>query len=188
MNRGGERRAHPRVAKGGFTLVELIISMGILAALIGLVVAVILTAFSNYDRGARLTDAKQKTQAIYTFCQQNLAEATAVYIGSVPAGSTAEHVIEFKDGRLFFGSSSATTEDLYGENFYAGCEVRVSVYCSRGDVVHLTVELWDPREGKVLYKREGAFRLSGLSLLGKTVHGAPSEAAPASNPVIYFSS
>ncbi|MCL2817202.1 MAG: type II secretion system GspH family protein [Clostridiales bacterium] len=186
MSGGGERRARFRAATGkrGFTLVELIVSMGIMTALIGLVIAVIMAAFGNYDRGARLTDAKQKVQSIYNFCERRLAEASAVSINPAVAPGT-ESVIYVSGGHLFFGTPGSSAVDIFGSEFYAGHEVRILVYCE-GTVMHLTVELRDTRENKLLYVREGAFSLSGLRLAGKTVTNPPAAANPAVNPRIYF--
>ncbi len=165
--------------KKGFTLVELIVSLGLLSVVIALTCAILLSVFNHYSKDATMTEAQEIGDTASQWLTDQLRYATELEISDKAAVNTYNTAVQVKEGNLCYWRTDDTSnvENLYGEQFYYGMSINTEAYIKDGRWLTIITYV-DDREGQNLYKKERTFEIINMSLAQKESELRPDGTAP----------
>ncbi|MDO4541570.1 MAG: type II secretion system protein [Bacillota bacterium] len=152
----------------GFTLVEIIVSLGILVAFIALTCAILLSVFGHFGRNAAMTQGKEIGDTVAQCLDDQLRYATELEITDDPQVSSYNTAYQVKDGNLFYWKTddSTQTKNYYGQDFYHGMTVETTVQVKNGRWLTLTVVVYKS-DGSKVYTTENTYEIINMALAEK---------------------
>lgn len=121
--------------KKGFTLIELVIVVGLLTTLILGVTAIFRPMIATFQKSAAVTDLKDKAQAITSQFTEPLKTAGGIVVSA--SGSPSDYEDEYRREALVIGLEDGylvvrnypdgPTQPLYSEAYYDGYRVNIKL-------------------------------------------------------------
>lgn len=152
----------------GFTLVELIVSIGLLVVVIALTCSIILSVFNHYGKESQITEAKNIGDTVSQWLNDQLRYATELEITDDTKVNTYDTAIQTQKGNLFYWKTdqAESAQNLYGENFYFGTTVETKAKVKDDRWLTLTVVVYDS-QGDVAYTKENTYEIINMGVAAK---------------------
>lgn len=155
-----------RNSSGGFTLVELIVSVAVLFILLAGILTIIMPGFRFFGTMDKITSAKMISNTLYGYIEDRVRYATELTLGS---GGGSE-ILRVEDGRLTDSAGQAPSED-----FYDGMTVEITFGGSRSWLLSVAIAVLD-QDGEVIHTQTNTVRLVNLELAAKEISGSADDA------------
>lgn len=131
-------------SSGGFTLVEILVAGLIMAIALTFAGGILLASFNLTSHSAAVNEAKMIGDTVYNRVSEKLIYVANLQIEDGQDTSTAPkygNSMRVVGGRLLVKTGSGQENNFYGDDFYGGKDIRLSVQALGSDTVRLTVEV-----------------------------------------------
>lgn len=158
---------------GGFTLVEVSVSMAILAIAMGATISIFLMVFNLFGHGASENEVKQLGDDIYRHLSRRLTYCTHLQVlpqdSDIPHAYASEYTVDADTGHLSYKTGDDPAYDFYGDEWYKKCTVQLLVTARADGRVELQVQVL--QDGKVAYRTASTIELINITLAGTAPEG-----------------
>lgn len=163
----------------GFTLVEAVVTLAILAIFLAVTGGILLSSMNIFSRAASQNEMKMAGDAVYSYYEGILSCAMTVTSDADAQGTGG---LKVDGGRLYYCPPGGDTfSDVYGGDFYHGCTLGVSLSLS-GATMTLTVTVTNA-DGAT-YEKASAFKL--LNIAAKVPGADVSDFIASETGEVYF--
>lgn len=152
----------------GFTLVELIVSIGLLVVVIALTCSIILSVFNHYGKESQITEAKNIGDTVSRWLNDQLRYATELEVTDNQSVNTYDTAVQVQDGNLFYWKAAepGAARNFYGESFYLGTTVETKAQVKNDRWLTLQVVVYDSH-GELAYTKENTYEIINMGVAAK---------------------
>lgn len=165
----------------GFTLVEVIITFGILCVVIGIAAGIIVSTGNSYYKDASINFNSQLGNSAYNFIEDNLRTIMHLEIGG--RDTAYDELVVIDNGHLKYSNDGGSSYiDVFDESVYNNATLQITTSVS-GSYLSLTVDVI--RDGEMVFEKSSGFQLENIGeATGAGVTGTLTQTV---NPVLNFS-
>ncbi len=178
-------------SKKGFTLVEVIVSLLIVSIILAFATSFFFVGQKLFSNSIKNSNNKIVGDNVLSFLSEKLKYADKIQILNNSSVSSAKYtgIFYMTNNMLGFDKASSKNNNIYGESYYNGNRLRVTVTVLDKTSMNISVSVISSSLTEVLYSTNNVIKILNLNLTSSEIEIDSSLInKPLINPIISFSS